>query len=301
MNPGKLRSIVALVLFAPAAALAELTDTQRCALAKLKASATYAACRLKAVEKATKSNAPVDITKCDPKLQSAYDKADSSYGAECARGNPPTPIGTQFGGQVNDLACRLTAPMTGPAGTLLIFDVPDAAALSNEKFYIRNSSYNSLLAQCFFASTGKRCSDTASACSGDSECVPTGTCVDGCNVAGAGFSVFLLAQADVFWDPRLGTGGVPGFPAGFTSGQIVCVELDESGSPYAANSLLGGSAIGDACPTATAIHISGGEAANSDGLLNLGLPDQYDSCPASIPTSVIETCWSQSRFTFTCY
>jgi len=60
-----------------------LTDDEKCGLAKMKASRSYVACRIKADEKAVKTAETADYTRCDDKIGAAFAKADAKFGSEC--------------------------------------------------------------------------------------------------------------------------------------------------------------------------------------------------------------------------
>lgn len=80
--------------------------------------------------------------------------------------------------------------------------------------------------------------------------------------------------------PGIDPGGVPPVPADF-AGELVCVEVDESGDPMASNALKGEATIGDSAGVDVtkynAIAISGND---PDDDLDLALNNQeYNACP----------------------
>jgi hypothetical protein len=90
--------------------------------------------------------------------------------------------------------------------------------------------------------------------------------------------------------PGLDPGAIPPVPDGFT-GELVCVEVDESGAPTAANSLKGEATIGDLAladvSKSNAIAIQG---IDPDSDLDLELndvgdpnsPGEYNGCPEAL-------------------
>jgi hypothetical protein len=84
-------------------------------------------------------------------------------------------------------------------------------------------------------------------------------------------------------EPGLDPGAIPPVPDGFT-GELVCVEVDESGAPTAANSLKGEATISDLAladvSKSNAIAIQG---VDPDTDLDLDLDNQeYNGCPESL-------------------
>jgi hypothetical protein len=297
-SKGRVGAAIAALVLCVAPSQAAVSDAQKCAAAKLKASGKYALCRAKAMAVATKTAQAADFSKCDEKLQAAVGAADTKYGAACAAGNGQSAIGLELADEMTNLGCRIANPLNGTPGSVLVFDVADASTLANAKMFIRNTSNQQIRAHCFITDTANRCSDSGDPCLDDNGCAPTGSCVPGCNVAGE-FSLTLFAQRQIYWYPSWGTGGVPPFTS--RSGQVVCVEVGVDGSPIAGNSLLGGLATGTDCPSATAIAVAGDPfAGDGDSTLTFGPGAEYGSCPAGIDPTLIEGCWSQSPFTFVC-
>jgi hypothetical protein len=122
-----------------------------------------------------------------------------------------------------------------------------------------------------------------------------------------GFNVQLSAGSSLQWQAGVG-GPVPGTGIPF-SGELVCVQVDQVGGPFAGNSLVGTLQNGGQCPIA-ATSISGfPEANDQDNVLCLGdsgdfnscpTGAEYGDCPAGVDPARIEGCWSQSQFKFVC-
>jgi hypothetical protein len=86
------------------------------------------------------------------------------------------------------------------------------------------------------------------------------------------------------------------------TGELVCLELDAAGSPIPVNGLRAAVSIDGQCRLG-ATSLEGTFDNNGDTTLILGGSpgiSEYDPCPQSIDPSRIETCWSQSMFTFDC-
>jgi len=73
----------ALVLAGVGTAHATPSDAQKCAGAKMLATAKYAKCRLGADKKAEVAAEAPDYTKCNEKQLAAWGKAEAKYGAQC--------------------------------------------------------------------------------------------------------------------------------------------------------------------------------------------------------------------------
>jgi hypothetical protein len=127
------------------------------------------------------------------------------------------------------------------------------------------------------------------------------------------FSVTITQRGTATWQPRLGgtdTLGnpIPAVPALPFQGELVCVQVGSSGTPFPGNALSGAVTSTGACAI-VATGISGFvDVVSDDGVLCLGgsvsaqCPNgaEYESCPTGLDPSRVEGCWSQSNLAFVC-
>lgn len=215
--------------------------------------------------------------------------SDSRFTFDCGPSvTAPTRTPTRTppaGSTATPTPCPPAAP-----GSIIVFEALNVSASSDSVLEIRNRANFRIHAQCFYAEAG------ASA---------------GCTVSE--FWVSLAKQSSVTWPPRLGGvdafgNNIPAVPGLPFQGELVCVQVDEYGTPLLGNSLSGSVTTGAAC-AAVATGISGFPDLPSDDLvLCLGgavsgqCPNgaEYEDCPAALDTARIEGCWSESRFSFVC-
>ncbi len=168
------------------------------------------------------------------------------------------------------------SPTSGPpqAGAIVVFENLQVSAASDPTLSLTNALPSfSISAYCFYADTTQPACKTL------------------------GFNVQLNPGASMQWQASTGAGSVPGTGIPF-SGELVCVEVDFAG-PVDRMDLTGSLQINPqpAVPAITVGALPG--AVDQDDVLMLN-GTEYEACPAGIPASRIEGCWSQSQFTFLC-
>jgi hypothetical protein len=84
------------------------TDAQKCEADKLKRTALYSACRLKAESKAVKTGDPAGYAKCDEKIVEKFTAAETKYGVECPTNGDVADIQSQATADTDFLALKLT-------------------------------------------------------------------------------------------------------------------------------------------------------------------------------------------------
>jgi gluconolactonase len=99
-------------------------DARKCGASKLKASAKYGACRLKAHSKNVKAGTPLDFAKCDGKLTTAFAKADAKGGAECPASPDVEVMRTQTTADADAIALQISG--VGPTTTTTTTTLPPA-------------------------------------------------------------------------------------------------------------------------------------------------------------------------------
>ena len=90
----------------------------KCEAAKVKETAKYYACRLKAESKAIKKGEAPDFTKCDSKYSEKWQKAESKAGGACLTNGDEAPIQARITGDADDIVSLLaggSAPSPCPA------------------------------------------------------------------------------------------------------------------------------------------------------------------------------------------
>lgn len=95
-------------------ASAGATDAQKCEADKLKRTAKYAFCRLKADSKAVKRGQPADYMKCDAKIVEKFGVAETRYGAECPTTGDVVTIQDQVTAATDDLGVLLSGGVLPP-------------------------------------------------------------------------------------------------------------------------------------------------------------------------------------------
>jgi hypothetical protein len=126
----------------------------RCATAKLTAASKYAACRLKADAKATKTGGNPDYSKCATKFLKAFDRAEAKAGSGVCPGEGNAPA---VGSCLDRITTECSTLVAGCDGT---GDCGDCGACAQ--------------------ADGGPCIDAVNACSDDPECFAFIECINGC-------------------------------------------------------------------------------------------------------------------------
>jgi hypothetical protein len=256
------------------------TDAQQCASKKIKAAGKYGQCRMKASAKAAKTGGTADFTKCDAKLSDAFLKVETQYGPACPTTGDATAVQTRVAADALEIACDLQSPLLGTGASVAIVDNLQVTASSDATLAVVNVSNAMVHAHCFYA--------TAS-----------------CTVTD--FVVTLSAQGTVTWQALAGSVAnlIPPIPETPFDGEMVCVEVDASDTPVQGNHIYATRTAPGQCPLAQIGVLAGDGFSDGDAVLSFGGTsdigvNEYESCPASIPETRIESCWSFSPFTFVC-
>jgi hypothetical protein len=192
---------------------------------------------------------------------------------------PPTPTQTPTPTVTPTSTQAPTCTPGSGAGSIAIVENLEVTSENDPVFSLGNASNNFKDGYCFYVS-------------------------DACAIVD--FSFGLPRQGSVEW--RASEGGstmsiegielpIPPIPSIPFTGELVCLELDAAGQPLPANSLRAAVTYSGQCQLG-ATSLEGTELGDGDTILNLGI--EYDACPQSIDPTRIETCWSQSMFTFQC-
>jgi len=277
--PGAALAAVALIAHIAGAAA---TQAQKCDAAKMSAAGGYARCRMNAEANALKAGVGADFSQCDARLAARVQGIENRYGAACSTQGVST-IVDGLSSATSSLACALGAPARGACivpsaaqGSILVYESLAVTASADSTVRLGNRSNIFALVHCLYVATDPAC-----------------TVSD--------FQLGVPAQSVVTWQASVGAGTIPPLPAIPFYGRLVCVEVDQTDVPLAGNHLVGdvtqaGGQATDA--TALAGDPNGG---NFDNVLDLGGPGhEYDACPASIPVTEIQSCWSLGPFVFQC-
>jgi len=124
------------------------TDAQKCAAAKMLAASKYAACRLGADKKAELTNEPADYTKCDAKQQTAWEKAETKYGAQCPTSGDQASVGNAVTAVTTCLAGSVST--SGAAGAMQLDCIPcgDGGVILNGTCWVLGAPGDSCTAAC---------------------------------------------------------------------------------------------------------------------------------------------------------
>jgi hypothetical protein len=173
-------------------------------------------------------------------------------------------------------------------GSIVVFEELQVSAMDDPVVQLTNVSNALVHADCFYADTEAKCTITE-------------------------FAVTLSKQSKATWQPRLGGmdtigSSIPAVPALPFQGELVCVQVDDAGTPLSGDALSGAITSAGTCP-GVATSIRGfPDIPGDNNVLCLGgatsaqCPNgaEYESCPTGLDPARIQGCWSQSRFTFLC-
>ena len=284
-------ALTATALVAADLALAAPTAEQKCEAAKIKAAGSYSFCRMKAEAQVAERGGVPDFSNCDDNLAKTFAKAESKFGAFCAFADIVLVDGLmkRIARESGDMACRLRkgafTRRTDRGGSIAFVDF--FADTSNDAaLAVRNTANLPIAhARCFYV-------DNSGPCTVSPE-----------------FLVDIPARDQVEWSASQGSVSIPPVASLPFAGSLVCVELDDSGVPFAGNQLVASvTPAGECGQDGFAISaLDGGVPLNQDFALCLGnatAPNcplaEYDPCPVS-RAAEIASCWNLSpTFTFVC-
>lgn len=287
------------VLLMPAARgwAAGPTQGQKCSYAKTQALGKYYACVLSAEGKAFKKNLVPDVTTCDQNVHSAFAKIEAKYGSMspnvCGDFDPfdHAYLISKTRRDSLQMAClAIDGEGIDRGGTITVVDF--ATDRNPTTLAVRNTTNSPIQhGKCFYVDA---------TCSHSQE-----------------FTIDVPAQGAVAWDPSNPPAGIPALPSPSFAGNLVCVNVDSSGIPEGANSLIASVADQADCPVDGAIirtFASGVDQGLANSQLCLGSPistacpagAELDPCPYDLFTGTpfkpaMEGCWSSaSSFTYHC-
>ncbi|HUI25560.1 MAG TPA: thrombospondin type 3 repeat-containing protein, partial [Candidatus Kryptonia bacterium] len=218
--------------------------------------------------------------------------------------SPPTPTATTPPPPPTPTATATACPV-GTRGSIIIFENLRVSATDDPLVTLANTANNQVHAQCAYANANQHCAGTGTICTGPGNCTAGDACAGGCAVTT--FSIALNRLTSVAWYPSRGESGIPSVPEIPFSGELFCVQADSSGNAITGNQLAGSLVESGQCSIATTSLAGMIDAAPGRVLcLGGGVSDQcpngpaYDSCPQGVDPARIESCWSQSQFTFVC-
>jgi hypothetical protein len=143
-------TVLATFAAVPGIATAAATNGQKCAAAKLKGAARYAACRLNADAKAATSGVAADYTKCDAKQLDTWSKADAKYGVECLTSGDQASAQTDL----TDASDCMNSILTGTPGSCSFTQdppCPPGGAVVDGTCWVMSASGDSCTAACALA------------------------------------------------------------------------------------------------------------------------------------------------------
>jgi hypothetical protein len=217
-------------------------------------------------------------------------------------GTPPTGTSTPTGTPTpTDTPTATVTPtptvMQNVQGSIIVYEQLQFATFDEAPIItVINDSNSAVSARCFYVNTNSHCSASNAVCQEAADCEVGETCDPGCAVLDFNISASFLSSFS--WGTAFGDGGdIPPVPEIPFSGELVCVEVDFSGSPLSGNHLRGLQRPLFAEPV-PALAVLGNDFNNGDNTLELG--GEYDACPAAIDPARIANCWSQSVLGFTC-
>jgi hypothetical protein len=217
-----------------------------------------------------------------PSVTSPSTATETPVQTVTATNTPPTENATPTPTATPANTATATQTASPPAGgSILVFENLQVTDTMNPIVSLTTTGNSLANAHCFYADTSQPACRTF------------------------GFNVQLRPGASVQWQASAG-GPVPGTGVPF-SGELICVEVDVTGAPISQDSLAGTAQIPGQSPVAAA-SISGFDTNDGNNALCLGTgvtadcPSgaEYGDCPAGIDPARIQTCWSQSEFTFEC-
>lgn len=274
-------TIAAFGLGARQPALGVPTGAEKCAAAKISATGRYTLCRLQAEARAERTGEQVDLGRCEERHTRAFQKAEAKHGAECPTGGDAAAIQIGVRAQATRLASLLEGLSNGGAqagAAIVSVRGIQVTQTIDPTLTVANLSTAPLTAYCFFAD--------------DSVCHT------------ADFFVTVPAQSSVSW---LASVGIQSQVVPTTvpfSGEMVCLQVDApdlSPVPLFGSNLSASVTPPGGCPQ-DGIGIAAGSGNNGDPILTLGgVGNEYGPCPAGIGAARIESCWSNSAFTFECH
>lgn len=273
-SPFILTAIAIALAAAPAAA--GPTPAQQCAAGKTKATGKYAQCRFSAQAKATKKGTTPDFAKCDSKVAQAFAKLETKYAAACPTIGDLASVQERVATEQAELACLLQGFSDPPSASITIIPDLEVSVASDTVVTVRSLAANFVTTHCFYIGA---------------------TCV------ATDFILFLPAFSERSWNPADGDfdNGIPPVPTLPFSGELVCVQVDASDAPLSGNHLVASTTQPGQCRQG-GLGVMGGFDNNGDTTLDLGGPSfEYDGCPATLDPGHIESCWSNSPFTFACH
>jgi hypothetical protein len=274
-------TIATLVLAARHPALGAPTGAEKCAASKISATGKYSLCRMQAESRAEQTGEQVDFGNCAENHTRAFQKTEAKHGAECPTSGDAAAIQIAVREQTTRLACLLKGLSDGSAqagAAIVSVRGIEVTPTIDPTLTVANVSNAPLTAYCFFAD--------------DSVCHT------------ADFFVTVPAQSSVSW---LASVGIQSQIVPTTvpfSGEMVCLQVDApdlSPVPLFGSNLSASMTPPGGCPQ-DGIGIAAGSGNNGDPILTLGgVGNEYGPCPAGIGAARIESCWSNSAFTFECH
>jgi hypothetical protein len=179
---------------------------------------------------------------------------------------------------------------TDRGASALFFPSVIANPAEDTLIQLTNTSNFQTSVRCFYVNSGG-CRMSGASCVQDTDCAPGDDCVPQCRVTD--FIITLTAQQPTHWlasqgrpvNPTdtvtgLDPGMIPPVDSAFFAGELVCVQVDQSGAPFPGNGLTGeATRKGPGGPiTYNPIGVRGLGGGNGDNTLSLD-GTEFDACP----------------------
>ena len=267
-------------------AIGKPTATQKCAAGKMTATGAYAACRMRAEARTERTGKGGNFRTCSKSHTAAFKAIEKKQGAACPTLGDAAAVQVSVAVDFASQACRFKAiadPGPPAGAAIVVVQGIQVTQSSDSILEITNPTITALNAYCFYA--------------GDPNATSTCSMRD--------FVVTVPAQSTVSWLASVGNAApllIPTTDVPF-SGVMVCLQVNNLTIPFiptSASNMVASVTPPGGCKQAGLV-IANGDGNNGDTILRLGGGAyEYGPCPASIGAARIQSCWSNSEFTFQC-